>query len=156
MPLTTIHEAPALDSFTPLTEHQSQTPTTFFDAKPILHYHAQTARALISRGQVQNLPIFTVSQTTEAGQESEDDRVVEEVEVFVTSELVFCPLDVQAGLMNCPQKSNVIQHFEIQGRVNSVPRNLSACNSKATRSSYIFRDTRFIHAVGAFRPKPSK
>jgi nucleotide-sensitive chloride channel 1A len=80
MPLTTIHVAPALDTFTPLAEHQAQTPEVFFGAKPILHYHAVGARALISRDQVSKLPIFT--EAAQAG----DALVAEVVDAFVGSE----------------------------------------------------------------------
>lgn len=58
MPPTTIHAAPALDSFTPLAEHQAQTPTSFYNTKPVLHYHATGIRALAERSQLSKLPIF--------------------------------------------------------------------------------------------------
>ena len=58
MPLTTIRSPPALDSFTSLADHQSQTPTSFFGAKPILHRHIVDARVLISGDQASSLSIF--------------------------------------------------------------------------------------------------
>ncbi len=88
MPSTTIHAAPALDSFTPLSEHQEQTPTSFYNAKPVLHYHANV-RAIISGDQVSNLPIFPEAPA-EVSEGDEADkivsRVVESVLVFVSSE----------------------------------------------------------------------
>jgi nucleotide-sensitive chloride channel 1A len=96
MPPTTIHSAPALDSFTALADHQSQTPTSFYGAKPVLHYHGIGVRALISEGQVQKLPIFTsssdhqsTSASVEAGEEPpEAASKVEMVDAFVSSEYV--------------------------------------------------------------------
>jgi len=84
MPPTTIHEAPSLDSFTPLAEHQAQTPSTFFNAKPILHFHATAVRVLVPRSQLSQLPIFASIESTT----TEDGSSVEIVEAFVTSEYV--------------------------------------------------------------------
>lgn len=59
---TTIHAPPSLDSFTPLTEHQSTTPSTFFSETPVLHYHGPNGRALIAPEHLSALPIFTSAQ----------------------------------------------------------------------------------------------
>jgi nucleotide-sensitive chloride channel 1A len=98
MPPTTIHSAPALDSFTALADHQSQTPTSFYGAKPVLHYHGVDVRALVSQDQVSKLPIFTsssdqestsASTSAEAGEGSpEAASKVEIVDAFVSSEYV--------------------------------------------------------------------
>ena len=96
MPPTTIHSAPALDSFTTLADHQSQTPTSFYGAKPVLHYHGIGVRALISQDQVSKLPIFTsssdqqsASTSVEAGEGSpEAASKIEIVDAFVSSEYV--------------------------------------------------------------------
>jgi chloride channel, nucleotide-sensitive, 1A len=58
MPPTTIRSAPALDSFTSLEDHQSQTPATFYGTKPVLHYHIIGAGVLITEGQMLKLPVF--------------------------------------------------------------------------------------------------
>jgi nucleotide-sensitive chloride channel 1A len=96
MPPTTIHSLPALDSFTALADHQSQTPTSFYGAKPVLHYHGVGVRALISQSQLSKLPIFTsstdqqpTSASVEAGEGSlEVTTKVEIVDAFVSSEYV--------------------------------------------------------------------
>lgn len=85
MPPTTLREAPALDSFTLLADHQAQTPSTFFGTKPILHFHSTTARALVPRSQLAHLPIFATTEGS-SSEEGENDSVVEVVEVFVSSE----------------------------------------------------------------------
>jgi len=84
MPPTTIREPPPLDSFTSLAEHQSQTPTTFFGAKPVLHHHIPSGRALIQRDQTSTLPIFTAHDGP--AQVDGSDHRVETVDVFVSSE----------------------------------------------------------------------
>ncbi len=58
MPPTTIRSAPALDSFTSLEDHQSQTPASFYGAKPVLHHHIVAAGVLISSDQRSKLPVF--------------------------------------------------------------------------------------------------
>lgn len=92
MPLTTIHSAPALDSFTPLADHQSQTPEVFYGAKPVLHFHAVGARALASRDQLSKLPIF--SQTPGQADVAEDVQsesqettmAAEVIDAYISSE----------------------------------------------------------------------
>lgn len=61
---TTIHAPPSLDAFTPLTEHQSTTPSTFFSETPVLHYHGPNARALIAPEHLSALPIFISAQSS--------------------------------------------------------------------------------------------
>jgi hypothetical protein len=58
MPPTTIRSAPALDSFTSLEDHQSQTPASFYGAKPVLHHHIVRAGVLIINDQRSKLPVF--------------------------------------------------------------------------------------------------
>jgi nucleotide-sensitive chloride channel 1A len=90
---TTIHEAPALDSFTTLADHQSQTPTTFYNAKPVLHYHAVSARALVSRDHVSKLPVFKQAEQAESGEtevvrpeQTDSEMTAEVVDAFINSE----------------------------------------------------------------------
>lgn len=91
MPPTTIHTAPSLDSFTALADHQSQTPTTFYDAKPVLHYHAIGARALAANNQTCKLAIFALRPDGQPASaegdavESEGSEVVT-IDAFIGSE----------------------------------------------------------------------
>ena len=100
MPPTTIHTPPPLDSFTPLADHQSHTPASFYGAKPVLHYHAVAARAVTSRNHVSKLPVFPQSADPEAGSSAaeasagdtlshegpKDTTVTEVVDAFINSE----------------------------------------------------------------------
>lgn len=91
MPPTTIHTTPQLDSFTQLEDHQSHTPATFYDEKPVLHYHATMITAVAAQDQVVKFPFYS-SATNGAGQtevESEEGQRVdlhEDVMVFISSE----------------------------------------------------------------------
>ncbi|KAH8805803.1 regulator of volume decrease after cellular swelling-domain-containing protein [Xylogone sp. PMI_703] len=92
---TTIRDAPLLDSFTTLAEHQSQTPTTFFGAKPVLHYHASGVHVIAPQSQTSSLPIFKQDeqQPSASGNTGDDDdtsmeepMVTEVVDIYVNSE----------------------------------------------------------------------
>lgn len=92
---TTINDAPPLDSFTSLAEHQSQTPETFFGSKPVLHYHGVGVRALAAQSHVSNLPIFKADagQRQEGNGAGDGDETMEEektltevVDIYVSSE----------------------------------------------------------------------
>jgi nucleotide-sensitive chloride channel 1A len=85
MPPTTIRTPPPLSSFTPLAEHQSATPSSFYGAKPVLHYHVKGAKALYYKSHQSSLPIF--SNLAQNGVADEEDRLLEaEVDVYVNSE----------------------------------------------------------------------
>ena len=98
MPPTTIHSPPALDSFTTLTEHQSQTPTSFYGAKPVLHYHGTGVTVLIAQDHASKLPIFAAIDHPGANASPPVDgsepapNVTETVDAFVSSEYVL-PLE---------------------------------------------------------------
>lgn len=93
MPPTTIHEPPAADSFTKLEEHQAQTPATFYNAKPVLHYMKSGIRAAAPRDQLSKLPVLGrgangESQTPTPGSTEALDAAVsvQSVDVWINSE----------------------------------------------------------------------
>ncbi|RAL62802.1 hypothetical protein DID88_004644 [Monilinia fructigena] len=83
MPLSIIHSAPALDSFTPLVEHQTQTPSTFYDARPVLHFHAKSARAVAYGDYIKELPFFADGPT-----QNSEAAAVETVDAYISTENV--------------------------------------------------------------------
>ena len=99
MPPTTIHAPPALDSFTSLADHQSQTPASFYGAKPVLHYHGVGVSVLIAEDHALKLPIFAVAdgQQASANVDSAADssepaaNITASVDAFVISEYVLVP-----------------------------------------------------------------
>lgn len=44
-----IDRAPKLDDFTPLSEHQEQTPGTFFGGRPVIHLHCADSQLRIAK-----------------------------------------------------------------------------------------------------------
>jgi hypothetical protein len=88
-----VQATPTLDSYTPLDEHQSQTPETFFGGKPVLHLHCSDAKVLVSR---QNIEQYSLLQSLRSSheqsqgqdQESGQDIVIPGVQLWVSSKLV--------------------------------------------------------------------
>ena len=98
MPPISIRVPPNLEDYTPLAEHQSQTPATFYGGKPILHYHGAGAKAWIPATQVGSLAIFPRDSTTAPTEpellalaEDSEELREQKVDIFVTSELVQMP-----------------------------------------------------------------
>ncbi|PBP24968.1 benzoylformate decarboxylase [Diplocarpon rosae] len=93
MPPTTIHEPPAADSFTSLEQHQTQTPSTFYNAKPVLHYTKSGIRVVAALNRLSGLPILGPgangeSQSTTAGltEALDGNQTVQLVDIWISSE----------------------------------------------------------------------
>lgn len=88
---TTLREPPSLDSYTPLADHESRTPASFYEGPPVLHYHTMGARAYVSRENRDKLP-WGGNETTATASGGESWPVMGEglieqvVDVFVGSE----------------------------------------------------------------------
>ena len=103
------HTPPDPSSFTPLSQHQSQTPSSFYSATPVLYHHSAGAKLIIleyedlSSSPLANLAdAASLNPTSPAAQSAHpatngdgphDDAipveiVVEGVDIWVTSEYV--------------------------------------------------------------------
>ncbi|CAE7186339.1 hypothetical protein PTNB73_06514 [Pyrenophora teres f. teres] len=82
MSLQQLTTAPKADDFTPLSEHQEQTPTSFFGAKPVLHAHYEAMTLSTSIDQLKQDPSFSKLNYRREG----DEDFVDNVDVWVTSE----------------------------------------------------------------------
>lgn len=47
-----IHESPSESSFVPLSEHQSQTPQSFYSGPPVLHNYSPDARLVLDESEI--------------------------------------------------------------------------------------------------------
>lgn len=91
--------APNPQDFTPLAEHQAQTPATFFGARAVLHVHVQGCRVQLSRAALAVHPIFAplakhapgaaINGASHGGGGPQGVVACDDVDVFVTSESVF-------------------------------------------------------------------
>lgn len=84
---TTIHTAPLVGDFVPLSQYQSTTPESFHDGKKVLHYHATGAKVWLPKDQQPRVPIFPADAPTFEGDSGEMMAQVA-VELFINSESV--------------------------------------------------------------------
>jgi nucleotide-sensitive chloride channel 1A len=82
MPLELVTEAPQEESFTPLSEHQAQTPATFFGARPVLHHHSPRAKLAVRNSEYGQ---HEVLQQMASNTASEAEDVILEVDAWITS-----------------------------------------------------------------------
>jgi chloride channel, nucleotide-sensitive, 1A len=103
-----IAQAPEVNSFVPLIEHQSATPASFYSGPPVLHYHSQRCKILVLEGDVaKSAEIQRLAQDGEklnttngngsngavteelpAAEDGLAQRIVNDIDVWVTSESV--------------------------------------------------------------------
>ncbi|KAI9878547.1 MAG: hypothetical protein M1830_000601 [Pleopsidium flavum] len=100
-----LHSSPSVDSFTSLSTHQSQTPDSFYSGPPVLHHHTSGAKLIIPPHDLNSTPALAGLRNTPQGtshdapaingdaDEQEPDVVVEDIDVWVTSEnfILFSP-----------------------------------------------------------------
>lgn len=82
MALRHLDTAPKTEDFTPLQEHQEQTPTTFFGANSILHAHYSGLTLSCSEAQLQQDAVFAKFSAEQDG----EDSLVKNIDIWVTSE----------------------------------------------------------------------
>ncbi|KAJ4347735.1 hypothetical protein N0V95_005137 [Ascochyta clinopodiicola] len=86
MSIRHVDTAPKAADFTPLQEHQEQTPATFFGAKPVTYANYSGVTLSAPASQLQEDSVFAKFTTTTDG----DDTLIKDVDIWVTSEsLVF-------------------------------------------------------------------
>ena len=93
-----ISQAPTSSSFTPLSTHESETPTSFFSGPPVLYHHSPNAQLLIHRSDLAAAAAFSRfsadpqsdytngAATNGDSSEHDDEEVAIEVDIWVTSE----------------------------------------------------------------------
>lgn len=94
-----LREPPNSASFVPLVEHQSTTPASFYSGPPVLHYYSDRSKVIVLRHELSSAPAFaplfssaddTVQPASDghpqANGDSDVQKVVNEVDVWVTSE----------------------------------------------------------------------
>ena len=87
MSLQHLTSAPQSEDFTPLQQHQEQTPQSFFGAKPVLHAHYADITLSTAPGQLQQDAAFAKFSSRREGEE----ELVDGVEIWVSSEWVHEP-----------------------------------------------------------------
>lgn len=107
-----LSEAPKTGSFIPLAEHQSATPASFYTGPPVLHYYSDRCKIVVLESElahssalsdlVSKAPSTTAngSHETNGHSESNEDqsnsqKTIEDIDVWVTSEYVSLPTTSQ-------------------------------------------------------------
>lgn len=106
MSLETVRSPFALGDYTPLPEHQEQTPDSFYDGKPVLYYYATGAKAWIPKSQRGKLPFFPADHSTEpsapensALNGQSEESIEQKVDLFVNSRYApNAPLKIRPNL----------------------------------------------------------
>ena len=94
-----LRQPPHVSAFVPLVEHQSTTPASFHSGPPVLHYHSDRSKVRVLQRELINAPAFaplfdksqvqnssTSNGDAQANGDTEDVKIIEEIDVWVTSE----------------------------------------------------------------------
>jgi nucleotide-sensitive chloride channel 1A len=82
MAIRHLDTAPKIEDFTPLQEHQEQTPTTFFGSKPVVYARYAGLTLSAPASQLEQDAAFFRFNTENEG----DDALIKDVEIWVNSE----------------------------------------------------------------------
>lgn len=85
MALDTTNTSPQVGDFTLLSEHQEQTPGTFFGGKPVLHLHSPGAQIRILPEDLEAQPALASLKDGNPSPDSDGQLLLEHVDVWVTS-----------------------------------------------------------------------
>ncbi|KZF20401.1 hypothetical protein L228DRAFT_285109 [Xylona heveae TC161] len=75
MTVEILRAAPAASSFVALSEHETQTPETYHDNKPILHYHTSNAHVVLSKADIEEFTIASELAHGKPALEADDTGV---------------------------------------------------------------------------------
>ncbi|KAF1954091.1 hypothetical protein CC80DRAFT_595240 [Byssothecium circinans] len=84
MALRHLSTPPKIEDSTPLQEHQEQTPTTFFGAKPVLYAHHSNLTLSASSSKLSGDGTFAKFKAERDG--DSEDALIKEVDIWVNSE----------------------------------------------------------------------
>ena len=95
--MESITQCPSEDSFVPLSEHQEQTPGSFFGGRPVLHQHCPASKLVTTADRLQLSSVLTgllwerdsaVQVNGSAHTGSSEVVIIPELDVWVTSQSV--------------------------------------------------------------------
>ncbi|KAF2203809.1 hypothetical protein GQ43DRAFT_454213 [Delitschia confertaspora ATCC 74209] len=133
MALRVVEKTPALEDYTPLSEHQEQTPSTFFGGKPVL-YARHGGLTLSAPGRkLQSHPAFarfstsSTPSTVDGATAASGDVLIKDVEAWVNSEdLILFQQSPKPTGVSIPYPSIALHAtMKWQSRVDALYMNLS-------------------------------
>lgn len=126
--------APSASDFTPLQEHQEQTPGTFFGTKPVLHLHSADAQLLVSKADLEAHSAFPdlrapsaastngTSAVNGTSADSEDTQLaIPALDVWVTSQYAAPPQPCIVANTDAPPHSNLLIYSVTAQKGVSIP-----------------------------------
>lgn len=90
MALRHLDTSPKVDDFTPLQEHQEQTPATFFGAKPVLYARYSNLTLSIPSSKINSDPV--VAKFSANLNSLDEDVLVKDVEIWVNAQYANCAI----------------------------------------------------------------
>ncbi|PVI04367.1 hypothetical protein DM02DRAFT_586349 [Periconia macrospinosa] len=84
MSIQHLRSMPKAADFTPLQEHQEQTPSTFFGAKPVLHAHYSGLSLSAPAAQLKEHAVFAMFASSTP--DDSENALVQNIEIWVNSE----------------------------------------------------------------------
>ncbi|MCJ1369794.1 hypothetical protein MMC20_001006 [Loxospora ochrophaea] len=130
-----LHEMPVIESFTPLSQHQAQTPESFFSGPPVLYYHSPAATLVVSRLELQSTEVFsglvdTSGNSHSAGingrgangdeTENQQDAVISGIDIWVTSKYFYIYNFKKSNVLR-PYHSNFMLFRPSKNRGVAIP-----------------------------------
>ena len=104
-----IHEEPRASSYVPVSEHQSQTPSSFYSGPVVLYHESSSADLVILDSELASSPALSkladdkipsaAATNGDAGEHQGEEIVVPGVDIWVTSEYVLNLLTARRGTL---------------------------------------------------------
>jgi chloride channel, nucleotide-sensitive, 1A len=81
-----LSQRPSIESFVPLSEHQAQTPTSFFLGPPVLHLFSPSTTVIVSKAQLEeHTALRSLTNATPSDGSDATDVAIQHVDLFVNS-----------------------------------------------------------------------
>ncbi|KAJ5317795.1 hypothetical protein PENANT_c004G10815 [Penicillium antarcticum] len=117
-----LRNAPEASTFVPLAEHQSRTPSSFYEGPPVLHYHSERCKIVILEHELAATPALSALRGESAAASSEQDDAkeiaIEGIETWVTSDklLLFSSIASTGVQISYPSISlHALQRLRVPG-----------------------------------------
>lgn len=125
-----VHDEPQLDSFIPLSQYEAQTPGTFFDGKPVLHFYAcKTYITLPLVAQQKHRALATLTHLVESAAPQEGNTRIDDIDVWVTDKCLTLYSKTTNGGCRIPYPAITIT--AVDGAAVLLELNLSDSNTTA-------------------------
>jgi nucleotide-sensitive chloride channel 1A len=152
MALETIHTSPQVEDFTLLSQHQEQTPGTFFGGKPVLHLYSPRAKVKISPEDLETQPALASLRDGDLSPDSEGQLLLENVDIWITSSYLTLVSSAQAIGVQISYPAITVHAQE----GNAVLLGLNLSDSNAADEDLVFIQLRMIPTTIETHTQPTE